>query len=67
MLVERAAELDAGPGLARLGGEPLVDVARVLADVCMNVDDHGNGEGDDEDHRDRDATGERRREATTTR
>jgi hypothetical protein len=41
VLFERAAQLHVRPGLPRLRREPLLDVARVLADVCMNVDDHG--------------------------
>ena len=40
MLVERAAELHVGPGLARLGRELLGDVRRVLAHVRVDVDDH---------------------------
>ena len=68
VLVQAAAERDLGPGRPRLGRELLADVRRVLADVGVDVDDHG---GDDEEGvmkitGDRDATRERRCRATTT-
>ena len=40
MVVQAPAERDIGPGRARLRGELLADVQRVLADMGVNVDDH---------------------------
>ena len=47
MLVERAAELDVRPRRPRASAaNRSLMCARVLADVCMNVDDHGGNGGE---------------------
>ena len=41
MVVQAPAERDIGPGRPRLSGELLADVQRVLADMGVDVGDHG--------------------------
>ena len=41
VVVQASAQLDPRPGLTRLGRELFADVERVLADMRVDVDDHG--------------------------